>query len=287
MKLSSLGNNHSFLDTLRAQTEKGTKEDNYRLITQIREGTPLEKLKAEQKLVLINMPLVLHSLKNYLIRWPDAREDLIQLGMIGLMEAVDRFDLESGNSLSTMAIPYIIKIARRYHENSTETFIPTRTIHVLNLMNKARDQIGWSPDKGGWPEFRKWLDGYGAKYVETISEVTYKKALAVPTFFQYQQYQTEDDEEILDVLASDKDVVETIIFEDGVKKLERLVDTLPERDRDLMVEKYGLKGGNEVPRSILQLKYGMTGEGVRQVEVRSLKRLRQSTADRSVSFTDF
>ena len=69
--------------------------------------------KAREELILENRPLVYAVVKRFEYRGYD-REELFQIGMIGLMKAIDRFDTKYEVAFSTYAVPMIIGEIRRY-----------------------------------------------------------------------------------------------------------------------------------------------------------------------------
>ncbi|MBR6478838.1 MAG: sigma-70 family RNA polymerase sigma factor [Lachnospiraceae bacterium] len=84
-------------------------EDTAVLIQRVREGDT----KAREELISENLGLVHHVMRRFASRG-DVREDLFQVGVIGLIKAVDRFDLREGTMFSTYAVPMILGEIRRF-----------------------------------------------------------------------------------------------------------------------------------------------------------------------------
>ena len=84
-----------------------------KLFNLLKNGTDLEKKEAKEKLINGNLKLVLSILKKYINR-TDNLDDLFQIGVIGLIKAIDNFDISLGLKLSTYAIPMISGEIRRY-----------------------------------------------------------------------------------------------------------------------------------------------------------------------------
>ena len=90
-------------------TSKETEE----LFNKLKNGNEVEKEKAKERLVNGNLKLVLSILKKYVNR-TDNLDDLFQIGVIGLIKAIDNFNIDLGLKLSTYAIPMISGEIRRY-----------------------------------------------------------------------------------------------------------------------------------------------------------------------------
>ncbi|MBQ8891827.1 MAG: sigma-70 family RNA polymerase sigma factor [Bacilli bacterium] len=83
------------------------------LFNTLKDGNELEKKDAKEKLINGNLKLVLSILKKYSNRC-DNLDDLFQIGVIGLIKAIDNFNVDLGLKLSTYAIPMISGEIRRY-----------------------------------------------------------------------------------------------------------------------------------------------------------------------------
>ena len=83
------------------------------LLTKMREGTPAEAAKAREELINGNLRLVLSVIQRFTNRGEN-QDDLFQVGCIGLMKAIDHFDVTQGVRFSTYGVPMIIGEIRRY-----------------------------------------------------------------------------------------------------------------------------------------------------------------------------
>ena len=90
-----------------------TSKETNELFNILKTGNEIEKTKAKEKLVNGNLKLVLSILKKYSNRC-DNLDDLFQIGVIGLIKAIDNFNIDLGLKLSTYAIPMISGEIRRY-----------------------------------------------------------------------------------------------------------------------------------------------------------------------------
>src|SRR5919197_3467679 len=104
---------------------------------------------AREELVARHLPLVRALARRYAGRG-EQLEDLVQVGAIGLIKAIDRFDLERGVQLTTYAIPTIIGEIKRYFRDKTWSVSVPRRLKDLNLtisrlLEELTAQLGRSP----------------------------------------------------------------------------------------------------------------------------------------------
>src|SRR3989441_1392673 len=104
---------------------------------------------AREELVERHLPLVRALARRYAGRG-EQFEDLVQVGSIGLIKAIDRFDLERGVQLTTYAIPTIVGEIKRYFRDKTWSVSVPRRLKDLNLtisrlLEDLTAQLGRSP----------------------------------------------------------------------------------------------------------------------------------------------
>jgi RNA polymerase sigma-B factor len=105
----------------------------------LEEGTH-EYAYARNTLVEMNMSLVHFAARRFNRR--DEVEDMVQVGMIGLIKAIDRFDLSRENEFATFAIPYIVgEIKRFFRDTSWDVHVPRRLQELRGELAKARDAL--------------------------------------------------------------------------------------------------------------------------------------------------
>ena len=106
-------------------------------------------VRARDRLVEELMPLV-RSLANRYAGRGEPTEDLVQVGAIGLVKAIDRFDLEKGVELSTYAVPTIVgEIRRHFRDRTWAVHVPRRLKELSMRLARSRDdlsaELGRSP----------------------------------------------------------------------------------------------------------------------------------------------
>ncbi|MGV9249798.1 RNA polymerase sigma factor SigF [Streptomyces sp. NPDC003710] len=107
-----------FFDQL-AVLEEGTREYQY----------------ARNTLIEMNMSLVRFAASRFRSRGPEEMEDIVQVGMIGLIKAIDRFELTREVEFTSFAIPYIVGEIKRFFRDTTWA------VHVPRRLQEARVQL--------------------------------------------------------------------------------------------------------------------------------------------------
>jgi RNA polymerase sigma-B factor len=100
----------------------------------LEEGTP-EYSYARNTLIEMNMSLVRFAAGRFRSRGPEEMEDIVQVGMIGLIKAIDRFELSREAEFTSFAIPYIVGEIKRFFRDTTWA------VHVPRRLQEARVQL--------------------------------------------------------------------------------------------------------------------------------------------------
>ncbi|MEE4540452.1 SigB/SigF/SigG family RNA polymerase sigma factor [Streptomyces sp. V4-01] len=107
----------------------------------LEEGTP-EYAYARNTLIEMNMSLVRFSARRFRGRGPEEMEDILQVGTIGLIKAIDRFDLSREVEFSTFAVPYVVgEMKRFFRDTSWAVHVPRRLQELRVELAKARDHL--------------------------------------------------------------------------------------------------------------------------------------------------
>jgi len=107
----------------------------------LEEGTP-EHQYARNTLVEMNMSLVRYSARRFRGRGPEEMEDIIQVGTIGLIKAIDRFELSREVEFTAFAVPYIVGEIKRFFRDTTwAVHVPRRLQELRVELAKARDHL--------------------------------------------------------------------------------------------------------------------------------------------------
>ncbi|WP_432026368.1 RNA polymerase sigma factor SigF [Streptomyces sp. 1222.5] len=100
----------------------------------LEEGTP-EHSDARNTLIEMNMSLVRYAAGRFRSRGAEEMEDIVQVGMIGLIKAIDRFELTREVEFTSFAIPYIVGEIKRFFRDTTWA------VHVPRRLQEARVQL--------------------------------------------------------------------------------------------------------------------------------------------------
>ncbi|MGW4440090.1 RNA polymerase sigma factor SigF [Streptomyces sp. NPDC004596] len=106
----------------------------FQQLAELEEGTP-EYQYARNTLIEMNMSLVRFAAGRFRSRGPEEMEDIVQVGMVGLIKAIDRFELSREAEFTSFAIPYIVGEIKRFFRDTTWA------VHVPRRLQEARVQL--------------------------------------------------------------------------------------------------------------------------------------------------
>jgi RNA polymerase sigma-B factor len=142
------------------------------LVAYLKEGD----VRARDRLVEELMPLV-RSLANRYAGRGEPTEDLVQVGAIGLVKAIDRFELEKGVELSTYAVPTIVgEIRRHFRDRTWAVHVPRRLKELSMRLARTRDEL--SAELGRSPTVAELAAAVDVDEEEAIDALEASKAYA-------------------------------------------------------------------------------------------------------------
>ncbi|MDW4904210.1 RNA polymerase sigma factor SigF [Streptomyces sp. ADMS] len=110
-------------------------------LTVVEEGT-LEYQYARNTLIEMNMSLVRYAAGRFRSRGQDEMEDIVQVGMIGLIKAIDRFELSREVEFASFAVPYIVgEIKRFFRDTSWAVHVPRRLQEARVQLARANEEL--------------------------------------------------------------------------------------------------------------------------------------------------
>ncbi|HZX35176.1 MAG TPA: RNA polymerase sigma factor RpoD/SigA [Thermodesulfobacteriota bacterium] len=235
---------------------------------------------ARKRMIEANLRLVVSIAKRCMGRGLQL-QDLIAEGNIGLIKAVEHFDGRLGCKFSTYATYWIRQAVERAVLNQAETVrVP---IHVANDISKMkRTEIELKRRLKRDPSAGEVGDkmGVSGRYVKKLSAVV-RKSTSIDSAIS-----SECDETLLDRLADERtsSPAEFIGEESRNAEIRKLLDTLDEKEKNIIGLRYGLECEPETLESI-GAKFGVTRERVRQIEVRALSKLKKFLAEKEITST--
>ena len=225
---------------------------------------------AKEYVIMHNQKLVVSIAKKYLNRGLPLM-DLIQEGNIGLLSAIDRFDVTLGNKFSTFAIWWIRQaISRSISNYGRSVRLPVYMNDRLNKIKKAEDELG--KELGRNPTMAELSERTNL----TPKNINEAKMMAVETISYDVAVNSEDKDSntLQDFIPDDNMQVEDNYIKEDLKRImDKSLKSLSEKEQYILTERFGLKDG--VPRSLQSVgeSLNVTRERVRQIEVKALKRL--------------
>lgn len=238
------------------------------IVSRVKAGDEVAKkilIQSNLKLVLTIARKVIHVSKLPLI-------DLIQEGNLGLMNAIDKFDLNLGYRFSTYATWWIKQyMFKAISEQSHCMKVPVYIQETLSKFHKVKSQLEKNQNK------QVTVKEVAEKMDISEEKINLYLSAYTSTVSIEGSYDANNGSElsIADIVADDKKSIEENIEYDELKKeISSIISTLKEREQQVIKMRFGLENFAKTTLEDIGKMFGVTKECIRQTEARALNKMK-------------
>jgi RNA polymerase sigma-B factor len=220
--------------------------------------------QARGQLVELHLPLVEHLARRFRDRG-EPLDDLVQVGTIGLIKSVDRFDPERGVEFSTYATPTIIgEIKRHFRDKGWSVRVPRRLQEMRQNISVATEEL--SQRLGRSPTVAELAEHLGCSQEDVLEGL--ESANAYSTVSLDAGPDSDDTASMLDVLGAEDDALDGVEHRESLRPL---LAALPPRERTILVLRF-FRG---MTQSQIATHLGISQMHVSRLLARTLTQLRE------------
>ena len=194
-----------------------SEQEKRRLLTVMRDGAPAERKLAREQMISGNLRLVLSVIQRFAGRGENL-DDLFQVGVVGLIKAIDNFDVSLDVRFSTYGVPMVMGELRRYLRDSTAVHVSRSmrdtAYHAMQVKEELTNSMGREPTV---EEIAEQLGADKESVVLALEAIVEPVSLYEPVFSD-----GADTVYVMDQVGDkrdDSDWLEEIAFKEAVRKL--------------------------------------------------------------------
>jgi len=229
-------------------------------------GSPVDRSRVRGELVELHLPLVEHCARRFLNRG-EPFEDLVQVGTIGLIKAVDRFDSDRGVEFSTYATPTILgEIKRHFRDKGWAIRVPRRLQELRMSIAVATGEL--SQRLGRSPTPREVAERLGVTVEDVLEGLESANAYATVSL-DAGEGNSDGIGSMLATMGATDDALDHVEIRESIRPL---IDQLPAREKQILL----LRFFKQMTQSQIAEEVGISQMHVSRLLTRTLAELRES-----------
>ncbi len=236
------------------------------------ESSEADRSRLRDDLVRLHLPLVEHFARRFLNRG-EPFDDLLQVGTIGLIKAVDRFDTERGVEFSTYATPTIVgEIKRHFRDRGWAIRVPRRLQELRITLTASTAEL--TQTLGRSPTVKELAEAMGTTQEEIIEGLESANAYSTLSLDAPDSHGEGGAPSMIDVIGSDDEALEHVENRETIKPL---LEALEPREKQILTLRF-FRG---MTQSQIAAEIGISQMHVSRLLSRTLTQLREALNEAS------